>query len=283
MRRWLPFYVMLTVVIALVLFSLQMVFAQTDPNAPPPGQTIQLQRNDTLDGLATRFNKSVACLQRANKMAPDNFSLTGFTTILIPDNCEAVLTAATPTPESANSLTTATFTPVGSSGTPQPSTTPPASMTVTVVPTAVDQTYTVVYGDRLAKIAEKFGLTVDCIARTNGISNPDLIYVGQQLRISATCSGSGGGAVSNIPGSSGSNPRACQFDRNPGRVAPNGQYVVQVGDALDFIACDFGIELKCLKDSNPQLGGVSLLMPGDTLTIDRSCPVWRDSTLPTPP
>jgi len=281
MRRWLPFYVMLTVVMALVLFSLQMVFAQTDPNAPPPGQTIQLQRNDTLAGLAARFNKSVACLQRANKMAPDNFSLTGFTTILIPDNCDAVLTAATPTPESANSLTTATFTPVGPGSTPPPTVTPPPA--VTPAPTVTDQTYTVVYGDRLAKIAENFGLTVDCIARTNNIANPDLIYVGQQLRISANCNGSGGGAVSNIPDSTGNNPHACQFDRNPGRVAPNGQYTVQVGDALDFIACDFGIELKCLKDSNPQLGGVSLLMPGDTLTIDRSCPIWRDSTLPTLP
>lgn len=282
MRRWLPFQIMLAFVMALVLFSLQLVFAQTDPNAPPAGQTIQLQRTDTLAGLAARFNKPVACLQKANKMAPNNFSLTGFTTILIPDNCDAVLTAATPTPETANSLTTATFTPVGSSGTPLPptATPPPAG---TFVPTAADQTYTVVYGDRLAKIAEKFGLTVACIANTNNIPNPDLIYVGQQLRISANCSGSGGGAVSNIPGSTGNNPRACQFDRNPGRVAPNGQYIVQVGDALDFIACDFGIELQCLKDSNPQLGGVSLLMPGETLNINLSCPIWRDSTLPTLP
>ena len=44
-----------------------------------------------------------------------------------------------------------------------------------------------------------------------------------------------------------------------------------------------GIELKCLKDSNPQLGGVSLLMPGETLNINFSCPIWRDSTLPTLP
>jgi LysM repeat protein len=86
------------------------------------------------------------------------------TTILIPDNCDAVLasiSAVTPTPESAESLTTATFTPVA--GQSKTTATPFASVTVT--PTVVpDQTYTIVYGDRLTKIAEKFGLTVACIA-----------------------------------------------------------------------------------------------------------------------
>ncbi len=278
MRRWLPFQIMLAVVVTLVFFSLQLVFAQTDPSASPAGQTIQLQRTDTLTALAARFGKPVACLQKANKRDAANFSLTGMTTILIPDNCDAVLasiSAVTPTPESAESLTTATFTPAA--GQSKTTATPFASVTVT--PTVVpDQTYTVVYGDRLAKIAEKFGLTVACIANVNSISNPDLIYVGQQLRISANCTdGAGGGAVSVV------DTKACQFDRNPGRIAPNDRYTVQVGDSLDFIACDFGIALQCLKDSNPQLGGVSLLMPGETLNINFSCPIWRDSTLPSLP
>ncbi len=288
MRRWLPFYIMLAVVVALALFSLQMVFAQTDPNAQPAGQTIQLQRTDTLDGLAARFGKPVACLQKANKLDLTNFSLTGMTTILIPTDCNAVLasiTAATPTPETANSLTTATFTPIAGAATAQPknTATPSAIMTATLVVTPVaDQTYTVVYGDRLAKIAEKFGLTVACVANANSISNPDLIYVGQQLRISANCTGgSGGGVVSNNNNvSSVFDPQACQFDRNSGRVAPNDRYTVQTGDSLDFIACDFNVDLQCLKDANPQLGGVSLLMPGQTLNINFSCPIWRDSTLP---
>ena len=287
MRRWLPFTIMLAVVVALALFSLQMVFAQTDPNAQPAGQTLQLQRTDTLVGLAARFGKPVACLQKANKLDVTNFSLTGMTTILIPTDCNAILAsinAATPTPETADSLTTATFTPIAGAATAQPKTTatPSAIMTATLVVTPVaDQTYTVVYGDRLAKIAEKFGLTVACVANANSISNPDLIYVGQQLRISANCTGgSGGGAVSNIPMTNVPNPKACQFDRNSGRNAPGDKYVVQSGDSLDFIACDFGIELQCLKDSNPQLGGLSLLMPGQTLNINFSCPIWRDSTLP---
>ena len=292
MRRWLPFHIMLAVVIALALLSLQMVFAQSTPTATPVGQTVQIQKTDTLSGLAVRFNKTVACLQRANKLDPTNFSLAGITTLIIPDDCNAVLATnspSTPTPESAESLTTATFTPVLSGTSVTPASTPPPTGTpspfIQVGPTPVpDQTYTVVYGDRLAKIADKFGLTVACIASANSISNPDLIYVGQQLRISANCTGgSGGGAVNSSSTTNVStiaNPKACQFDRNSGRIAPNDQYTVQAGDSLDFIACDFNIELQCLKDSNTQLGGVSLLMPGQALTINRSCPVWRDSTLP---
>lgn len=291
MRRWLPFQIMLAVVIALSLLSLQMVFAQTTPTATaePAGQTLQLQRTDTLVALAARFGKSVACLQKANKMAANNTSLTGMTTIFIPDKCDdAAATSGsvggTPTPESAESLTTATFTPIASGVTKQPTNTPTPSAFSTAFPqpTAIPEgVYTVVYGDRLAKIAEKYGLTVACIASANGISNPDLIYVGQQLRISANCtSGQGGGSTGGVVSTNIPNPKACQFDRNSGRKAPGDKYTVQAGDSLDFIACDFGVELQCLKDANPQLDGSSLLMPGQVLNINFSCPIWRDSSLP---
>lgn len=43
--------------------------------------------------------------------------------------------------------------------------------------------YVVGRGDTLARIAARFGTTVGAIASTNGIANPNLIYVGQQLRI----------------------------------------------------------------------------------------------------
>jgi lysozyme len=43
--------------------------------------------------------------------------------------------------------------------------------------------YTVKSGDTLSKIAAKFGTTYQKIAKDNGISNPDKIYVGQKLKI----------------------------------------------------------------------------------------------------
>ena len=44
-------------------------------------------------------------------------------------------------------------------------------------------TYTVKSGDTLSGIAAKFGTTYQAIAAKNGISDPDLIYVGQKLVI----------------------------------------------------------------------------------------------------
>lgn len=43
--------------------------------------------------------------------------------------------------------------------------------------------YTVQKGDTLTKIAKKFNTTVDALVELNNISNPNLIYVGQKLRI----------------------------------------------------------------------------------------------------
>lgn len=45
------------------------------------------------------------------------------------------------------------------------------------------RTYTVQAGDTLSAIAENFGVTVDSLVEINNIGNPDLIYVGQVLRL----------------------------------------------------------------------------------------------------
>lgn len=50
--------------------------------------------------------------------------------------------------------------------------------------------YTVKNGDTLSGIAARFGTTWQALAQLNGLSNPNLLRVGQQLRIS----GSGGSA-----------------------------------------------------------------------------------------
>jgi len=48
---------------------------------------------------------------------------------------------------------------------------------------AKEEYYTVVAGDNLTKIAGKFGTTVNQLVEWNSIKNPDLINVGQQLRV----------------------------------------------------------------------------------------------------
>lgn len=49
--------------------------------------------------------------------------------------------------------------------------------------TGGQQTYVVKRGDTLSQIAERFGVSAADLARANGITNPRLIYAGQQLVI----------------------------------------------------------------------------------------------------
>ena len=45
------------------------------------------------------------------------------------------------------------------------------------------QYYTVQSGDTLSGIAAKYGTTYQKIAQLNGLSNPNMIYAGQRLRV----------------------------------------------------------------------------------------------------
>ena len=45
------------------------------------------------------------------------------------------------------------------------------------------KTYTVKSGDTLSGIAAKYGTTYQKLAQINGISNPNVIYAGQVLKI----------------------------------------------------------------------------------------------------
>ena len=71
------------------------------------------------------------------------------------------------------------------SATPSPTATPAATTAPTPVPTAppAPQIYTVVEGDTLALIAQRFGTTVEALQAANGIEDPDEIVIGQVLVI----------------------------------------------------------------------------------------------------
>jgi murein DD-endopeptidase len=65
----------------------------------------------------------------------------------------------------------------GQSSTPAPVSVTPAK------PVAVSATYTIVRGDNLTKIAQRFGTSVAELARINKIGNPSAISVGQVLKL----------------------------------------------------------------------------------------------------
>ncbi len=54
---------------------------------------------------------------------------------------------------------------------------------VDAAPVAAETIYVVRRGDTLYSIARRLGTTVDAIMRLNGLTNPNVIYVGQRLRI----------------------------------------------------------------------------------------------------
>lgn len=97
-------------------------------------------------------------------------------------------------------------------------------------------TYTVKKGDTLSEIAQKYGTTYQELARINNIANPDLIYVGQVIKINVTA---------------------------------ETTYTVKSGDTLSGIASKYGTTWQKLYEKNKSVIGndPNLIKPGQVLKI----------------
>ncbi len=126
-----------------------------------------VQPGDTLADIAIRLGVSTSALAKANNIANWDFIYVG-QRLLIP--------GTTPTPAPVPPVATAL-----PESTPQPSLAAPAAG-ATLAPGAVVK-YTVMAGDTLTKLAARYGTTVRAIMAANGLTNPDFIWVGQQLTI----------------------------------------------------------------------------------------------------
>lgn len=102
-------------------------------------------------------------------------------------------------------------------------------------------TYTVKSGDTLSGIASKFGTTYQKIAADNGISNPNLIYPGQVLKIK------GANSTSTV--------------QNTTKT-----YTVKSGDTLSGIAAKYGTTYQELAKKNG-ISNPNLIYPGQVLKI----------------
>ncbi len=101
-----------------------------------------------------------------------------------------------------------------------------ALMLVVALPITIvyARTHVVESGDTLSAIADSYGMSLEELAAANGISNPDFIYVGQELQI-----GDGGPAV----------------------AAPSDRvHIVVAGETLSSIADDYGFSLEDLLQLN---------------------------------
>jgi LysM repeat protein len=109
-----------------------------------------------------------------------------------------------------------------------------AAAAPSAAPSAADSGYVVRPGDTLGTIAARYGVSASALARANGITNPDRIYIGQRLL---------------IPGKSGSasNPAV---PKPPSSAPATGIYIVQQGDTLGSIAGRYGTTVQKLMALN---------------------------------
>ncbi len=104
-----------------------------------------------------------------------------------------------------------------------------------------DTTVTVQAGDTLSGIAARCGVTVQSILTANRLTNPNLVVVGQVLRIPGVSSCAGAPA----PAPGGGNPSAPTPAPSTG-----GEYVVVAGDSLGRIAARFGTTVQAIVAAN---------------------------------
>ncbi len=117
-------------------------------------------------------------------------------------------------------------------GAPYLSPTPDEPHALPTVRTEADQ-YVVQAGDTLAKIADRFGLTVDDLVRANSIANPNLLGVGQLLIVPVSTPSADGPDFKIIPDSElVYGPASVGFDL-PGFIEQQGGYLATYEDQID--------------------------------------------------
>lgn len=137
-----------------------------------------------------------------------------------------------PTSESTNP-------PVASGPTPAPA--PEPAVTPEPEPASKNLEYRVEAGDSLNQIAGKFGVSVAQLQELNGITNPNLIRVGQLLRIS--------GATSE-PTAPVPEPAPEPAPAPEPEPEPEVQYRIQSGDTLLRIGAKFGVSASLIQSHN---------------------------------
>lgn len=169
--------------------------SSSSSTATTTADTYTVKAGDTLSAIASRYSTSSSTLASLNSLSNPNLIYVG-----------QVLKV------SSNASTSSS---TGSS----------ANSTVTTA-----ASYTVKAGDTLSAIAAKYGTTYQALASANSISNPNDIYVGQVIKVSATATAASSQAASS--------------------TSSNGSYTVKSGDTLYGIALANGLNWQTLAKQN---------------------------------
>ncbi len=238
-------------------------------NPPTPSPTLDttafpyllsytVVRGDTVGRLAARFGSTVDAIIIANHLSPDArifetqqliipvSTLPQPATPTLPPTPTEAPPTTTETPVVVQALPTFTETPV----VVQPLAPPQATAQTTI-------TYVVRYGDTLSTIAVRFGIATRDLARANGIINPNLIYIGQVLRIPVA------GTPTPVAPTATSTPT--QASAASSSAQPQ-MYTVQPGDNLYRISVRFNVPIVALIEANG-IYDASRIFVGQTLVI----------------
>ena len=172
---------------------------RTENNTTTNSNTYTVKSGDTLSGIAGKFNTTYTQLAQLNHISNPNVIHVG----------QVLTLHQTPAQNTTNHQ---------------------ASQQNKQVTTSANGTYTVKSGDTLSQIAARFNTTTSALASTNHISNPNLIEVGQQLRIN--------------------NSASAQKTTSRHSNTNNGNYVVQSGDSLSKIAAYHGLNWRSIAAKN---------------------------------
>ena len=234
--------------------------SSTTTNTETSSASYTVKSGDTLSGIASQYNTTVNQIVSLNQLSNPNLiyvgqvlklknsqttnssssssstaaTTVGSYTVKAGDTLSAIASrysTSSSTLASLNSLSNPNLIYVGqvlkvsSNASTSSSTSSSANSTVTTA-----ASYTVKAGDTLSAIAAKYGTTYQALASTNSISNPNDIYVGQVIKVSATATAASSQAASS--------------------TNSNGSYTVKSGDTLYGIALANGLNWQTLAKQN---------------------------------
>ncbi|WP_162257461.1 LysM peptidoglycan-binding domain-containing protein, partial [Weissella halotolerans] len=110
---------------------------------------------------------------------------------------------------------------------------------------SADSTYTIKRGDTLSSIARQHSVSVQALAAANQLSNPNMIFAGQQLSLT--------GNVQNQT-------------KQVSQKQTGSTHTIQPGETLSRIAREYGVSVQELVALN-HLSNPSMIYAGEELTV----------------
>ncbi|MFD2728648.1 LysM peptidoglycan-binding domain-containing protein [Enterococcus camelliae] len=217
--------------------------ATTATSTTTVSSSYTVKSGDTVGSIASRYGVSVSDIQKWNNLSNVNLIFIGQKLAI-----------------QANATTTTTNTSTTSSSTQQTTNTTQtgSNSNVTNTTTTGTSTYTVKAGDTIAKIANQFGTTVAKIQSLNNLSNVNLIFVNQTLKISGT--------VTNSTTTSTSQSNTNTNTTNTGSTNGQSIYTVKSGDTIANIANTFGVTINQIKQWN-NLANIHVIYVNQKLVV----------------